>query len=79
MLNGMGGVPAAQTVDWVPGISHYNEGMMNSDQGVDKVRCVDLCWPRCHMVKFLAKSFSTSTTMALGDLGSRIDIIGLLF
>ncbi|KAH8828105.1 hypothetical protein DL96DRAFT_1797455 [Flagelloscypha sp. PMI_526] len=37
MLNGMGGVPAAQTVDWVPGISHYNEGMMNSDQGIDKL------------------------------------------
>lgn len=37
MLDTMGGIPPAQTVDYVKGVSHYNEGMMNSDAGIDKV------------------------------------------
>ena len=38
MLEGMeGGVPARSTVDWIPNVAHWNEGMMNSDGGVDKL------------------------------------------
>ncbi|KIY68213.1 hypothetical protein CYLTODRAFT_453741 [Cylindrobasidium torrendii FP15055 ss-10] len=35
-ING-GDLPASATVDYVEGVSHYNEGMMNSDQGIDKL------------------------------------------
>ena len=38
MLEGMeGGMPPAQTVDWIEGVSHINEAMMRSAQGIDKV------------------------------------------
>ncbi|KAK0201360.1 hypothetical protein DFS33DRAFT_1346582 [Desarmillaria ectypa] len=37
MLEGMGGIANLTTVDWVPNISHYNEGMMTSEGGIDKL------------------------------------------
>ncbi|KAG7441816.1 uncharacterized protein BT62DRAFT_955421 [Guyanagaster necrorhizus] len=32
-----GGIPALSTVDWIEGVSHSNEGMMNSEEGIDKL------------------------------------------
>ncbi len=31
-------MPPSATVDWVEGVSHSNEDMMNSEAGIDKVR-----------------------------------------
>jgi hypothetical protein len=42
MLNNVyGALPANQTIDYVAGISHNDEGMMDSDQGIDKVRALN--------------------------------------
>jgi len=40
MLNGMGGIPATQTIDYVEGVSHNSTGMFLSDQGLDKVNTI---------------------------------------
>ncbi|KIY67246.1 hypothetical protein CYLTODRAFT_454652 [Cylindrobasidium torrendii FP15055 ss-10] len=39
MLEGLGGgsLPSTQTVDWVPGVSHDGDAMMNSDAGIAKL------------------------------------------
>lgn len=37
LLNDIGGLPDTQTIDWVKGVSHDNEAMMDSESGLDKV------------------------------------------
>ncbi|SJK99149.1 uncharacterized protein ARMOST_02436 [Armillaria ostoyae] len=37
LQNLTGGIPALSTVDWIEGVSHSNEGMTNSEAGIDKL------------------------------------------
>ena len=37
MLDGLGGLPAGSTVDYIPGVSHSGDGMVNSALGLEKV------------------------------------------
>jgi len=38
MLDDMGGMPKNSTVDYIPGVTHDGNGMVNNDAGLEKVR-----------------------------------------
>ena len=38
LVNELGGMPAVQTIDYIEGVSHDGGGMVNSPQGLEKVR-----------------------------------------
>ncbi|KAK0472247.1 hypothetical protein IW261DRAFT_1405243 [Armillaria novae-zelandiae] len=37
LQNLTGGIPVLSTVDWIEGVSHSNEGMTSSEEGIDKL------------------------------------------